>query len=123
MQNAAQAGCHRSLCKGVPFLNLKRIPLLFFVVLLCAAGLFVVFRMSGNEQGSGAATSGVVRINEVMTSNKGAVPDENGNLPYEPFTAVNQSVAAAASARSSKRFTLLDFTSHLNLSSRIVYVI
>ncbi|NLC23078.1 MAG: 16S rRNA (cytosine(967)-C(5))-methyltransferase RsmB, partial [Oxalobacter sp.] len=27
-------------------------------------------------------------------------PDENGNLPYEPFTAVNQSVAAAASARS-----------------------
>lgn len=28
-----------------------------------------------------------------------AEPDENGNLPYEPFTAVNQSVAAAASER------------------------
>ncbi len=62
-------------------MNLKRIPLLLFVVLLCAAGLFLVFKTGGGTQGSGAAASGAVRINEVMTSNKGAVPDENGDFP------------------------------------------
>ncbi len=69
------------LRKGVPLLNLKRIPLLFFVVLLCAAGLFAVFQLSGSAPNSSGAPSGTVRINEVMTSNKGAVPDENGNFP------------------------------------------
>ncbi|HWR22161.1 MAG TPA: lamin tail domain-containing protein [Feifaniaceae bacterium] len=62
-------------------MNLKRVPLLFFVVLLCAAGLFVVFKFSGSTPGGGAAAGGTVRINEVMTSNKGAVPDENGDFP------------------------------------------
>ena len=62
-------------------MNLKRIPLLLFVVLLCAAGLFLVFKTGGSARGSGEAASGAVHINEVMTSNKGAVPDENGDFP------------------------------------------
>ena len=63
-------------------MNWRRIPLLILVALLCIAGLFLVFRMSENQPGSGsAAAGGVVRINEVMTSNKGAVPDEDGDFP------------------------------------------
>ncbi len=63
-------------------MNWRRIPLLVFVALLCIAGLVLVFQMNANQPGNGAAAaSGVVRINEVMTSNKGAVPDENGDFP------------------------------------------
>lgn len=62
-------------------MNLKRIPLLLFVVLLCAAGLFAVFHLTESAPNSTGVSSGTVRINEIMISNKGAVPDENGKFP------------------------------------------
>lgn len=53
--------------------------LILLVALLSGAGLYLVLSMYSGEQGQSAA--GKVRLNEVMTSNPGVVPDENGDYP------------------------------------------
>jgi len=64
-------------------LRAKRLVLLIFAALLCAGGLFFVLHMQDDESAANApaALSERIHINEVMSSNKGAVPDANGNYP------------------------------------------
>ncbi|MDL2236194.1 lamin tail domain-containing protein, partial [Christensenellaceae bacterium OttesenSCG-928-L17] len=57
----------------------KRLLLLLFAAVLCVAGLILVFSLYGAS--NNGANSNQLRINEVMTSNKGAVPDETGSFP------------------------------------------
>ena len=58
----------------------RRLVLLVFIAALCVAGLILVFSLH-DSSGVGSSAKIGVRINEVMTSNKGAVPDEKGNYP------------------------------------------
>lgn len=59
---------------------MRRAVVLIITAVLLAAGLFLVFTQSSGGEGSNAGSSRI-RLNEVMTSNKGAVPDESGNFP------------------------------------------
>jgi len=61
-------------------LKSTRIPLLIALGVLCAAVVIVLIltQQSGSPAASAAAS---LRLNEVMASNKGAVPDENGEYP------------------------------------------
>lgn len=73
-------------------MRISRIIALILVAVLCAAGLFAVFTL--HEDSGTASTSAGVYINEVMTSNKGAVADENGNYPdwVEIHNSTNEAV-------------------------------
>lgn len=62
-------------------MRIRRLLLLIFVAVLCTAGLFLVFTMHDGSAGTGEAGNTGIRINEVMTSNKGTVSDGNGNFP------------------------------------------
>ncbi len=58
----------------------RRLGLIILLILACIAVLILAFTLYDGS-GSPVATGVGVRINEVMTSNKGAVPDTNGNYP------------------------------------------
>ena len=62
------------------------------MALLSGAGLYLVLSMYSGEQGQSAA--GKVRLNEVMTSNPGVVPDENGDYPdwVEFYNPLNEEI-------------------------------
>ncbi len=62
-------------------MRVSRVLLILLVALLCAAGLYLVFTLHDGAAGTGTAGAKQIRINEIMTSNKGTVPDENGNYP------------------------------------------
>jgi hypothetical protein len=61
--------------------RIRRLLLLIFVAVLCTAGLFLVVYDARRLRGAGEAGNTGIRINEVMTSNKGTVSDGNGNFP------------------------------------------
>ncbi|MDL2218519.1 lamin tail domain-containing protein [Christensenellaceae bacterium OttesenSCG-928-M15] len=61
-------------------MQVRRVFLVAFVVLLAAAGIFLVVKMGNGGENSNAGSSRI-RINEVMSSNKGAVADEQGDFP------------------------------------------
>ena len=51
---------------------------IFVLLVVCAVALILYLSCNGKNTASETAT---VEISEVMTSNKGAVPDENGDFP------------------------------------------
>ncbi len=62
-------------------MRIRSLLLLIFVTVLCAAGLFLVFTLHDGSAGTGNAGKTGIRINEVMTSNKGMISDGNGKFP------------------------------------------
>lgn len=53
--------------------------ILLFVAALCIAGVFLQSELQDDAPAAGTADAEQVRLNEVMTSNNGAVLDDNGN--------------------------------------------
>ena len=67
--------------EGALDLRIRSLLLLIVVTVLCVAGLFLVFSLHDGSAGTGNAGKSGIRINEVMTSNKGMISDGNGKFP------------------------------------------
>ncbi len=62
-------------------MRIRRFFTLIIVAVIAVVCLVLVFRFSGSSSAGGESGAVKLRLNEVMTSNKGAVPDANGDFP------------------------------------------